>query len=155
MADSLRLAITETDDLQVVSAHLQDAITVVGNMTYLPRERRFAVVFSRFRWETADKRKADNKPFERVQTGLHFDGVLGAQSHRIRRDRPDGVLELLAIQFEPGEAPGGVIELQFAGGGAVRLTVECLDGHLSDMSEPWKTQNLPQHDLEESDGEGT
>ena len=48
-------------------------------------------------------------------------------------------MSLLAIRFTPlGEGdPGGMIELILAGGGAFRLTVECIDAELADLTRPW------------------
>ena len=38
---------------------------------------------------------------------LQFGSVLAVKSRNLRRDAPDAVVELLAVRFEPGEAPGG------------------------------------------------
>ena len=55
-------------------------------------------------------------------------------------------MELLAISFEPGEAPGGAIVLTFAGGGDLRVEVECVDAVLADLTQPWPTRRTPAHD---------
>jgi hypothetical protein len=53
---------------------------------------------------------------------------------------------LLSIGFEPGEAaPAGVVTLTFAGGGDMRVTVDCLDVALADVSDPWATSRAPEH----------
>ena len=57
----------------------------------------------------------------------------------------DAVLELLAVSFEPGEAPGGVLAFAFAGGGDLKVVVECVDAVLADLSEPWSTPRAPGH----------
>jgi hypothetical protein len=51
----------------------------------------------------------------------------------------DTVLELLAIHFEPegGESPGGTMEFVFAGGGAIRLSVECVEAAMDDLGPMW------------------
>ena len=56
------------------------------------------------------------------------------------------MVELLAVSFEPGDAPGGDIRLAFAGGGDVVLTVECVDAALADISAPWATPSTPAHE---------
>ena len=65
----------------------------------------------------------------------------------IRRDRPDAVLDLLAISFEPTDAPAGIVTLVFAGGGAIRLEVECIEARLADLGAAWATAAKPEHDL--------
>jgi hypothetical protein len=133
----------DDEDLQIISAQLQDAVAHLGDLVYLPRARRFAGLFNRFRWE--DCKDAKDRGL-RVRAGLHFDGVLGAKSYKLKRDVADAVVELLAIQFVPGKDGAGVIELLFAGGGAIRLQVECMNATLRDMSGPWPARAQPQHD---------
>jgi hypothetical protein len=57
------------------------------------------------------------------------------------------VLELLAVVFEPagGDDPSGRIDLRFAGGGTVRLTVECLEARLEDLGAAWAARMKPEH----------
>jgi hypothetical protein len=76
--------------------------------------------------------------------------VLEVKAKNLRRDAPKAILSLLAVTFEPGEAPGGVIAFAFAGGGALRAEVECVDAVLADVSRPWPTPRRPAHDLSES-----
>jgi hypothetical protein len=146
--DLLRLAAFDAEDLGVISAHVQDAVLKVGDMTYLPRERRFVVAMNRFIWEKADgKRQA----YERRRTALTFDRVLSAKLTRIDRTRSDAVLELLAVNFEVTEEPGGNVTLVFAGGGAVQLAVECIEVRLADLGAAWATAAKPAHDLSDSE----
>ena len=135
----LQLLAEDEQDLAVISAALQDAVVKVGDVVFEARGRRLTITFNRFRWE-ADRR-------QRVRSALQVGGVLKVQARKIRRDRRDAVLELLAIGFEPGEAPGGVLTLSFAGGGDLRAQVECVDAVLADLSEPWPTPRAPAHEL--------
>ena len=72
--------------------------------------------------------------------------MLDLKARKIRRDRKDAVIELLALRFEPGEAPGGALLLSFAGGGDLRAEVECIDAVLADVSQPWPTPRAPAHE---------
>ncbi|HEY5336995.1 MAG TPA: DUF2948 family protein [Rhizomicrobium sp.] len=141
------LAAEDAEDLQIISARLQDAVARVSDLVWLPQTKRFAALFNRFKWETAEKRKTDNL---RVRSGLHFDGVISAKSVNIMRGNPDAVLSLLAIQFLPkgGEDPGGMIVLVFAGGGAIKLDVEYIDAEVSDISGEWAALGKPAHPLD-------
>lgn len=134
----LNLLAQDQDDLPVISAALQDAVAKVGDIAYEPKARRLTIAFNRYRWEAGAR--------QRVRSALQIGGVLGVQARKIRRDRRDAVVELLAIAFEPGEAPGGVLTFNFAGGGDLRAEVECVDAVLADVSQPWPTTRAPAHD---------
>ena len=144
---SLSLAAEDAEDLEIVSARLQDAVAQIKDLVYLPKSRRFAGLFNRFMWEEADRRGGGDL---RVQTGLHFDGVLSAKSRNLKSHAPNTVVSLLAIQFTPrgAEDPGGTIELVFAGGGAIRLDVESIDAGLQDVSGEWAARGRPEHETE-------
>jgi hypothetical protein len=139
-AEPLRLLAEDAEDLEVISAALQDAIGQIGDIDYEPAERRVTLVLNRYRWETGED------SVERVRTALQFGSVLAVKARRIRRDTPDAVLALLSADFEPGDAPGGDVLLRFAGGGDLRLEVECIDAAMADLSEPWPTKRAPAHD---------
>ncbi|MGY2048681.1 DUF2948 family protein [Methylobacterium sp. JK268] len=136
----LKLAALDADDLAVISTHLQDAVLRVGDIAYLPRERRFALVARRFDW-TAPER---GRPQRRL-TGLHFDRVLSVRCRNIPRETPEAALELLAVTFEPGEAPSGTATLVFAGGGAIRLELECVEAGMKDLGPVWEAESRPAH----------
>ena len=55
------------------------------------------------------------------------------------------VLSLLAIGFEPAEAPEGDVMLLFAEGRAIRLRVECIEAELQDLGAIWQATSKPQH----------
>jgi hypothetical protein len=136
----LRLIAESEDDLPVLSAALQDAAGQLGDFVYEPKARRFTIALNRFRWEAEKGRRG-----ERVRAALQFASVLDASSQRLKQGAPDAVVSLLAMTFEPGEAPGGVLLLTFAGGGALRLSVECIDVTLADISAPWAAARRPDH----------
>jgi Protein of unknown function (DUF2948) len=139
--EPLRLLAEDEDDLAVISAALQDAIAKVGDIEWDARGRRFTLALNRYLWEAPGGLLGN-----RVRAGLQFGSVLAVKSRNLRRDPPDAVIELLAVRFEPGEAPGGAIRLAFAGGGDVELTVECVDAALADVSAPWPTSSTPAHE---------
>jgi hypothetical protein len=140
MSRPLKLAAEDAEDLEIVSARLQDAAAKLKDLVWLPKKRRFAAVVNRFQWEAGQN--------TRVRAGLHFDGVLKVQSHNLKMGAGEAVVALLAIRFTAngGEDPGGVIELVFAGGGAIRLTVEMIDAELVDMTQPWAARGRPEHE---------
>ena len=139
--EPLRLLAEDADDLAVISAALQDAVAKVGDMQWDAKGRRFTLALNRFLWEAPGALLGG-----RVRAGLQFGSVLGVKSRNLRRDAPEAVVELLAVSFEPGAAPGGQIRLAFAGGGDVLLDVECVDAALADVSAPWPTPSTPAHE---------
>lgn len=141
----LRLVAEDADDINVVSACLQDAILKVGDVAYAPSARRFAFVANRFAWEIVGDKKRG--PFWRVRTGAHFDDVLAVRQQNIRLDAKDAVLELLSVRFEAGKDGGGAVILDFSGGGAIRLEVEAINAEMRDLSGPWTAMRKPEHDL--------
>jgi hypothetical protein len=138
--DDLKLLALDKEDLEVLSAHLQDAVLKVGDMAFLPAQQRFALVVNRFDWDSAEA--GHNR---RRRTGLHFERVLRVRRQRLRTDTPDAVLNLLAVTFEETEAPSGLVTLVFSGGAAVQLEVECLECQLRDLGPVWETASRPVH----------
>lgn len=147
MMERLKLVAFDVDDLSVVSAHVQDAVLKVRDMTFLPKEQRFAAVINRFVWEKPAE-GAFRKSWERRRAGFHFDRVSAVRSTGIDRSNPDAVLDLLAIAFDAGEAPAGTVTLIFAGGGAIALDVECIEASISDFGPAWSTTACPKHDID-------
>ena len=150
---ALRLRAVDAMDLSVLAAHLQDAIAQVGDMAYQPQKRRFAVLLNRFMWEDVedDKRpgaKPDDGHYRRVRSALHFDGVQRVQTQGLKLGAKEAVAELLTLAFESKSEPAGIITMTFAGGGAIKLEVECLDAWLTDLSAPWPTPHRPGHGVE-------
>jgi hypothetical protein len=62
----------------------------------------------------------------------------------------DAVLNLLSVEFQPADAPGGVVVLTFAGGAALRLEVECLEAEIADLGPAWATKLCPAHAVEQA-----
>ena len=136
----LRLLAQDADDLAVISAALQDAVTKIGDIRWEPGAKRLTLAFNRFRWE------AEEGAGERVRAGLQLGGVLEVKARHLRQGAKDAVLELLALTFEPEEAPGGRVTFAFAAGGDLAARVECIDAALADLSVPWSTPRKPGHE---------
>jgi hypothetical protein len=137
----LKLLALDTEDLDVISATTQDAVVRVADMGFAKADHRFALLMNRYAWEEPGKRG------QRRRAALHFDRVNGVQVAGIDTNAREGVLELLAIAFEPeGENdPAGKVELRFAGGGTVRLEVECLEARMQDLGAAWAAKMKPEH----------
>ena len=126
-----KLAALDGDDLAVISAHVQDAAVVAGDILWRQAEKRLVVAMRRIDCE--DILAGDCVP-RRLISALRFDRVLSCQSREIDMDAPELPLTLLGLEFHPGKAPGGQVMLLFASGGVLRLEVECLECELADLS---------------------
>ncbi|MCD2173978.1 DUF2948 family protein [Rhizobium sp. C4] len=139
----LKLLALDEEDLDIVSAHMQDSVFKVAECAFDARTMQFSMTANRFVWETASER---GRPFERRKAALVFKRVSAVKSTGVDRKNKDAVLDLLAIRFEKrGEGPDGVIELMLAGGGVVQLDVECIEAQLADVGGAWETKSKPQH----------
>ena len=141
-APALKLYGRSAEDMHIMSTYLQDAVAQLGDMAHLADEKRFVILFNRFCWER------EGAPM-RVRCALQLANVAAIRQKKLNLKRRDGVVALLAIDFEPGTLPEGEIALQFAGGGEIRLAVEACEAILEDITAPWAASSRPQHDLEE------
>lgn len=153
--DMLKLIALDEDDLRIISAHLQDAVASEGDIAYLPAEKKLVMMLNRFDWEAATAGAREGTRYLRRRAVLRFDKVERVQVQSIAPGRGRRIFEMLAVSFEPGEAPSGFINLVFAGEGAMRLAVECIEVELRDTGAVWHTRNLPRHPDDETPDVGT
>jgi hypothetical protein len=142
MADKppVKLAALDEDDLAVISAHLQDAVLRVGDIRWLQTDGKLALVANRFDHTAKDRG-------ERRHCGLQVSRVKRASAQNIAMADKAAVLSLLAMTYTSGDnPPEGIIDLTFAGGGTLRLEVECIEASVTDLSKPWPAQARPDHD---------
>ena len=138
--DPLRLTALEVADMDAVSAALQDAVAQLGDFDFSKRTRSFTMAFNRYCWE-GDKRSL------RVRCGVQIGNVLSARSSHLRQGADEAVVNLLSVSYETNDAPSGEMVFIFSGGGELRLSTECLDLVLVDISEPWPATRKPKHKL--------
>jgi hypothetical protein len=128
--EQLKLIALDADDLSVISAHVQDARVQACDIVWRQDEKRLVVGMNRLDWEQT---LCGGTTPRRVIAALRFDRVLACKSRNIDLEQPEATLELVGIEFHPGEAPGGSALLLFNHGGALRLDVECLECELTDL----------------------
>jgi hypothetical protein len=132
----LRLKAEDDEDLAIISAVLQDAMVLVGDMAYEAENKRFVLVANRFRRENES---------ERIMTGLRVDGVTAVKRRDFDPRDAERLLVLLAVRSVPG-----AIYLDFAGGASIRLESGGILCHLDDFGEPWPTRFRPRHPDEDA-----
>ena len=140
----LRLTALDSEDLAIISAQMQDAVLLAGDMSYDPKRKQFVVLANRFAWDDAETP-------QRRRTGLHFDRVLKVTTLNMSHLEKDEVLSLLSVTFAELDAPAGEVLLSFAEGATIRLSVECLEAQMSDLGPAWAAVAVPSHPLDEED----
>ena len=136
----LRLLAQDEDDLQIISAALQDAIAHVGDIRYEPSARTLTVMFNRYRWEAPE-----GSCGERVVAAMQLGDVLRVRHRGLASEDKGALVSCLALDFEAGEPPGGCVMLRFSHGGDLAVEVECIDAVLADVSEAWPAARAPDH----------
>ena len=149
MGEKLKLRCEDEEDVVVLSSLLQDALVPMAELAWLPAEKCFVFVASRFVWSecidvTLPAGEAGIECYSRQNFGVTLEGVRAVRSRGIDIDDKSRILELLAITAAPGKG-AATIELVFAGGAGIRVECERIAVHGQDVGEPWPTLHRPRH----------
>ena len=137
MSSILKLIAQDDEQLTILSSLAQDSIIKSNEMGYDKKNKRFALLMNRYRHE-------EESP-SRIRTAIHFDYVESIKSVGIDKESKDEILVLLAIRFEIKSKPSGSIFLEFSNNKSISFDVESIEAFLTDMGEPWKISNRPDH----------
>jgi hypothetical protein len=132
----------DAKDLEVISSLMQDATIRVGDLAYDDNSHQFACLANRFRWE-----KRGRKKVERIRSILRFEHVLKTSFKNIPVNTPAHILNFLSLDCIEGEGGAKSLILVFSGFATIRINVECLEGFLEDITNPWITKNTPEHSI--------
>ena len=146
-AKPLKLLALDAEDLVVLSALMQDAITRGSEMRFLEKERAFVLVGDRLAREAGEQRSGflgRKSACQRRRTALDLRRVMAAKFRGFDPSADDEPLVLLAVTHKGGEA-GGSLTLSFAGGATVRCDVEAVEARLTDLGPAWKSDSNPDH----------
>ncbi|MBD1204755.1 MAG: DUF2948 family protein [Rhodobacteraceae bacterium] len=143
----LNLVARDAEDLEVISALVQDAVLTGADLKWERSKRRFACLINRFRWEDREAAEAAKRPYERVRALLVIEDAGAVRSQGIDRGDPETVFSLLSLGWEPGPEGTGAVTLVLAGDGAVRVEVEALEVTLHDVTKPYiaPSRKKPEH----------
>ena len=144
--EPLKLVALDREDMEVVSAHLQDALIKAADIHWRPTERRVVVGLSRFDWGAANGSAPE---FRRCRSALRFERVLACKCRNVDAATKEQTLNLLTVAFDEKDPPGGAVILTFSGGAALRLEVECLEAELADLGAVWTTTTCPGHQVDD------
>lgn len=140
-----KLFALDEDDLAVVSMHVQDAVAKVSDIVWSPPDGHFSIPMNRFVWEGTLGKAGRRGSGERRRSVLSFARVEAAKVNGLNPADKDAVVSVLAVLFEPGDAPAGAINVVCAGDAVIRLEVECIEAQLTDLGAAWEAVRRPSH----------
>tara|TARA_A100000164_G_C21669091_1_gene658697 strand:- start:258 stop:701 length:444 start_codon:yes stop_codon:yes gene_type:complete len=142
-ANSLKLIARTSEDLKVISAHLQDSIVKTSDIANLTKNRIFLIQLNRFMWE--DVEKGVFRKNKRIRTVLKFENVLKVTSRNINQKKKDRFLDFLAIETIQMPDKNYEMNLIFSGDNVIKVIVEALEVTLDDQGNPWESKSKPKH----------
>lgn len=137
----LKIRVEDKDDLQVISACLQDALIPLSGINYDPKLKQLHIVANRFCWECKPETIDGDAYHARVPVGIAFHHVKNVQKKGISPSHQNKLVNLLTIH----NPEKGCIHLVFSGGSEIKLEVDKIRCHLKDIDEPYSTPHKPKH----------
>ena len=140
---NLKLIARTTEDLRVISAHLQDSIVKTSDIANLKKNRIFLMQLNRFMWE--DVEKGVFRKNKRIRTVLKFENILKVASKNVDQKKNDRFLDFLAIETIKMPDKNYEMNLIFSGDIVLKLIAEAIEVTLDDQGSPWESKNKPEH----------
>ncbi len=140
---NLKLIARTTEDLRVISAHLQDSIVKTSDIANLKKNRIFLMQLNRFMWE--DVEKGVFRKNKRIRTVLKFENILKVASKNVDQNKNDRFLDFLAIETIKMPDKNYEMNLIFSGDAVLKLVAEAIEVTLDDQGSPWESKNKPEH----------
>ena len=140
---NLKLIARTTEDLRVISAHLQDSIVKTSDIANLKKNRIFLMQLNRFMWE--DVEKGVFRKNKRIRTVLKFENVVEVNSKNINQSKKDKFLDFLTIETNKMPDNNYEMKIVFAGDSVIKVISEVIEVTLDDQGSAWDTKNMPKH----------
>ncbi len=140
---NLKLIAKNKDDLNVLSAHLQDAIVSVSEIAHLKKNKLLLIQMNRFMWE--DVERGIYRKNKRVRTVLKFENVLKVSSKNINYNNKNQFLDFLAIESHEMTDKTQEMNLVFSDDLILKVSAEVIEVTLDDQGVPWDTEVKPKH----------
>tara|TARA_B100001778_G_C18241834_1_gene473776 strand:+ start:29 stop:472 length:444 start_codon:yes stop_codon:yes gene_type:complete len=142
---NLKLIANNSEDLKVISAHLQDSIVSTLDIANLKKNRIFLLQLNRFMWE--DVEKGVFRKNKRIRTVLKFENVLSVLSRNINPKGKERFLDFLTMESNILEDKTCEINLIFSGDVVIKIKAEVIEITLDDQGSSWETKNKPKHNF--------
>ena len=144
--NKLKLRAVAAEDVEIMSALLQDGLVAASDLHFEKDAASFLMVINRFCWEQADDTESQTQP-NRCLCGLKVAHVRGV-SQRGLSARVNQFYNLLAITYEKtkeNEKVMNSLTFTFSDGYGIRLTVDELAFIVQDIAAPHPGLARPQH----------
>ena len=142
----LKLRAVAAEDVEFMSALLQDGLIAASDLHYQKDAASFVIVINRFCWEQADDTKSLTQP-KRCMCGLKIAHVKRV-SQRGLSAGGNQFYNLLSITYEETKEKEKVVNrltFTFSDGYGIRLTVDELALIMEDIAAPHPGLAWPQH----------
>ena len=143
--NNLKLIGKNQEDLNVISAYLQDSIVIVKDIVFLKQNRSCVMLLNRFMWE--DVEKGVFRKNKRIRCALKFEEVFSVKSQNINQKRKNKPLEFLAIKSVLTPNDYYEIRIFFAGDGIITINSEDIEVVMHDLDKPWDVKHIPKHKI--------
>ena len=140
---NLKLIARSSEDLRVISAHLQDSIVNPSDIANLKKNKILLMQLNRFMWE--DVEKGVFRKNKRIRTILKFDNVIKVISKNINQSKKDKFLDFLTIETIKMPDNNYEMKIVFAGDSIIKVVSEVIEVTLDDQGNAWDTKNVPKH----------
>ena len=140
---NLKLIARSSEDLRVISAHLQDSIVNPLDIANLKKNKILLMQLNRFMWE--DVEKGVFRKNKRIRTILKFDNVIKVISKNINQSKRDKFLDFLTIETIKMPDNNYEMKIVFAGDSIIKVISEVIEVTLDDQGNAWDTKNVPKH----------
>jgi hypothetical protein len=137
-AEDLKLIVTDAEDLTMLSALLQDATVLIGDMGY--DDGQFMMVAARFIADESSSDEGEAPRGQRRLMGINFSSVTAIKRKGFSLGQPDDVLNLLTIRRNDTS-----IDVVFSGAAMLRLECQAIRIYAADLGEGWVTSFRPWH----------
>ena len=142
----LKLRAVAAEDVEIISALLQDGLVASSDLHYQRDEASFVMVINRFCWEQADDTESETQP-NRCLCGLKVAHVKQV-SQRGLSAGVNQFYNLLSITYEDtkeNEQVAKSLTFTFSDGYGMKLTVDELALIVQDIATPHPGLARPQH----------
>ena len=141
----LKLLGKNQEDLKIISAYLQDSISIVKDIVFLKHNRTFIMIVNRFMWENVEK--GVFRQNKRIRCAVKFEEVIKVESKNINQKNNNKPLECLAIKCSSIFEETYKIKIFFAGNSIITIISEVIEVALHDLGKPWNVKYIPIHKI--------